>query len=178
MALNPREASFVDEYLIDGNGKQAAIRAGYAPGSAEVTASRLLRRDKVASALAARQRKASQKVDVTVERVLAEMATQALYDPADIAGQPIQGPKDIAKLPEQVRRAIVGWSWDRQGNFVLKLANKATALDQLAKHLGMYVERHEMTGKDGGPIQTEDVGDIELARRLAFALVKGSKAAG
>ena len=40
--LNPKQQRFVDEYLIDLNGKQAAIRAGYSEKTAEVQASRLL----------------------------------------------------------------------------------------------------------------------------------------
>ena len=33
-ALNPRQDRFVDEYLLDGNGTQAAIKAGYSPKTA------------------------------------------------------------------------------------------------------------------------------------------------
>ena len=51
MTLTPKQARFVEEYLIDLNGKQAAIRAGYSPGTAEVQASRLLRNAKVRFAL-------------------------------------------------------------------------------------------------------------------------------
>jgi phage terminase small subunit len=49
--LNLKQQRFVHEYLIDLNGKQAAIRAGYAAASAEVTASRLLSQDKVSDAI-------------------------------------------------------------------------------------------------------------------------------
>lgn len=42
MALTPKQERFVGEYLIDLNGAAAAIRAGFAPRSAKVTASRLL----------------------------------------------------------------------------------------------------------------------------------------
>ena len=45
--LTPKQARFVEEYLIDLNGKQAAVRAGYAAKAAEVQASRLLRNAKV-----------------------------------------------------------------------------------------------------------------------------------
>ena len=40
--MNPKRQRFCEEYVIDSNGTQAATRAGYAPGSAKVTASRLL----------------------------------------------------------------------------------------------------------------------------------------
>lgn len=44
-----KQIQFAQEYVIDFNGKQAAIRAGYAPNSAEVTACKLLRTAKVRS---------------------------------------------------------------------------------------------------------------------------------
>src|SRR4051812_6766542 len=47
LALAPRKAIFVAEYVKDGNGTQAAIRAGYAAKSAHVAAYRLLKDDKV-----------------------------------------------------------------------------------------------------------------------------------
>lgn len=50
--LNPRQRAFVLDYLADPNGKKAAISAGYAKGSAEVTASKLLSNTKVARAIA------------------------------------------------------------------------------------------------------------------------------
>lgn len=44
---NKKHERFCTEYIKDTNGKQAAIRAGYAERSAEMQASRLLRKDKV-----------------------------------------------------------------------------------------------------------------------------------
>ena len=51
MSLTPKQAAFVAAYLIDSNGKKAAIKAGYSKAGAEVAASRLLRHPKVAEAL-------------------------------------------------------------------------------------------------------------------------------
>ena len=44
MTLTAKQARFVEEYLVDLNGTQAAIRAGYSPKTAAATASRLLRK--------------------------------------------------------------------------------------------------------------------------------------
>lgn len=51
MSLTPKQAAFVVAYLVDSNGKKAAIKAGYSKAGAEVAASRLLRHPKVAEAL-------------------------------------------------------------------------------------------------------------------------------
>lgn len=53
--LAPRVLRFIDEYMVDLNGKQAAIRAGYAARSAEMTASRLIRNDKFSAEIEKRQ---------------------------------------------------------------------------------------------------------------------------
>ena len=49
--LSPRRQRFVAEYMVDLNATQAAIRAGYAPGGAKVTGSRLLSNANVAAAI-------------------------------------------------------------------------------------------------------------------------------
>jgi len=61
--INPRQWRFVQEYLIDLNGTQAAIRAGYAPESAHVTASRLLKNANVAAEVERLQRGNSYELD-------------------------------------------------------------------------------------------------------------------
>ena len=55
MKLTPKQMRFVDEWLIDFNGKQAAIRAGYSAKTAEATAARLLRNVKVDGVFAGRK---------------------------------------------------------------------------------------------------------------------------
>lgn len=45
----------------------------------------------------------------------------------------------------------------------------------IARDLGL-ADKSELTGKDGGPIQTEDLSEREIARRIAFALSRGLKA--
>lgn len=147
MSLNDKQEKFVEEYLVDLNATQAAIRAGYSARTAEVTGCRLLRNDKVAKAVSERRAALSQAVEVTQERIVAEYARMAFYDPASIAGQPMNGPEDIPNLPEEVRRAIVGWGWDKSGNFTLKLADKNAALTNLGRHLGMFTDKVEHSGE-------------------------------
>jgi phage terminase small subunit len=122
--LPPRQAIFVAEYLVDLNATQAAIRAGYSAKTAEVQASRLLSNVKVAASIAARRADISKKLEITVERVVLEYAKIGFADFTDYA----------------------------DGQF--KLSDKLHALDSVAKHLGMFTERHEVTGKDGAPLLT------------------------
>lgn len=71
--LSPRQKRFVDEYLVDLNGKAAAIRAGYAAGqSAEVQASRLLSDAKIKAAIAAAGAKTAERTAITKDWVVRE----------------------------------------------------------------------------------------------------------
>ncbi len=82
--LTPRQSRFVDEYLIDLNGTQAAIRAGYSEKCAEVTASRLLRNAKVAAEIANRQEERSKRTQIDADYVLHRLHEIDQLDIADI----------------------------------------------------------------------------------------------
>lgn len=141
MPLSQKRERFVQEYLVDLNATQAAIRAGYSAATAHSQGPRLLDNVEVAAAIRAAQGDRSDRTQVTADRVLQEYASLAFYDPADIGSAGIRRPQDIRKLPEAVRRAIVGWSWDKNGKLTLKLSSKTPALDAIAKHLGMFREQ-------------------------------------
>lgn len=71
--LNLRQQRFVDAYLLDPNGKQAAIAAGYSPKAAEVTASKMLRMGKVSAALRAARAEVSERAKVDAQWVLEQL---------------------------------------------------------------------------------------------------------
>lgn len=81
MALTPKQQRFVDEYLLDVNATQAAIRAGYSEKTAYSQGQRLLKNVEVEKFLSERARSASQKVDLSAERVL-----RGLYEEATRTG--------------------------------------------------------------------------------------------
>lgn len=52
-----------------------------------------------------------------------------------------------------------------------KLADKRAALNDLGRHHGLFKDKVEHTGKDGGPLLVkEDISPLEAARRIAFAI--------
>ncbi|MGE3488314.1 MAG: terminase small subunit [Nitrospira sp.] len=71
MKLQPKHHAFVDEYLVDRNGAQAAIRAGYSPTCARQTASRLLAHADIKDEIAKRLSRLAQSHEITRETVLA-----------------------------------------------------------------------------------------------------------
>lgn len=176
--LTPKQARFVDEYLVDLNGKQAAIRAGYSERSAEVQASRLLSKAKVAEAVSARQTKRSAKTEVTQERVIMELARIAFADMARYVEWGQNGVTLVPKedLTEEETRAILevsesvsesnGDTSNSSGHSrKIKLYDKIRALELLGKHMGLP-DKHELTGKDGGPVRTEGGLSDEAAETL------------
>jgi phage terminase small subunit len=71
--LTAKQLKFTREYAKDGNGTQAAIRAGYSPNSADVEASRLLVNAKVGKAVTKFQETHRLKTEVTIESLAAEL---------------------------------------------------------------------------------------------------------
>jgi phage terminase small subunit len=76
-----RETVFVREYLCDPNGTRAAIAAGYSSKTAYVAASRMLRKVKVQVLLKQLMEERPQRLDISVDRILQELARIAFFDP-------------------------------------------------------------------------------------------------
>lgn len=103
--LTERRARFVDEYMVDGNATQAAIRAGYAKGqSAEVEGYRLLRDAQVLAAITAAKSARARRLEVTADWIIMqqlslhaatvghepEVARKALRDVGDGIGMYVE----------------------------------------------------------------------------------------
>lgn len=84
-ALNAKQQRFVDEYLVDLNGTQAAIRAGYAPGSADVTAARLLGDARVQAYIQKRMKDREERTGITQDMVLQRWWEIATADAAELS---------------------------------------------------------------------------------------------
>lgn len=184
--LTPKQQRFVTEYLIDLNATQAAIRAGYSEKTAYSIGHENLSKPEIQAALASAQKEAFESAKVTPERVLKEYSRLAFLDIRKALTD--DGTlKPIHELDDDTAAAIAGLEveelWEGKGEGrehigrvkKIKLSDKKGALDSLAKHLGMFVERHEHTGKDGGPIVTEDRTPLETARRIAFLLSQATQ---
>jgi len=197
MQLNPQQARFVEEYLVDLNATQAAIRAGYSEDTAYSQGGRLLKHVEVGKAIADAMAERSVRTRVTADRVLVELARIALSDirrtVAWRANTTETGKEDEDGVPEtrafneveligsddidhDTAAAISEISQTKDGALKVKMHNKVAALQEIGKHLGV-AQRHEHSGPDGKPIQTEDVSarDI-LAGRIALLTARGGEA--
>jgi phage terminase small subunit len=150
--LTPRQERFITEYLIDLNATQAALRAGYKPSCARWYGARILGLPGAREAIERGQAVLLGRAQVRQEQVISELKRMAFYDVGVIAGHRLDGPEDIATLPAEVRGAIAGWSWDRAGNFTVRLTPRTPSLELLARHLGLVKDVRQHLGRDGKPV--------------------------
>ncbi|MGZ3694129.1 MAG: terminase small subunit, partial [Bdellovibrionota bacterium] len=105
--LTDQQELFVREYLVDLNGTQAAIRAGYSENTAQEQSSRLLSKAILKQRVESGLREKFARIDMTAERVLLElfrMATVDVSEAYDESGM-LKAMKDI---PADVRKCITG----------------------------------------------------------------------
>lgn len=154
--LTDKQIMFVKEYLIDLNGTQAAIRAGYSEKTAQEQASRLLSNVIVAAAIQDAMGKRSERVEITADRVLQEIAKLAFANLQDFYDE--NGTlKDIHTLPRDVAVALSSSKINLTESCAvqeIKLHDKKGSLELLGRHLKLFTDKTELTGKDGGPIET------------------------
>ena len=119
--MTPKQAAFVDEYLIDLNATQAAIRAGYSEKTAEFQASRLLKNVKIEKMLSIRMKARERRTAITHDKVL----------------------EDIERIKQDAMQLVP----DKDGN--MTMANHSAALkaaELQGRHLGMFNYKIEVGG--------------------------------
>ena len=143
--LTKKQQRFVDEYLIDLNATQAAIRAGYSVKTANEQGSQNLAKLSIQQAIAEQMAERSKRTGINQDRVVLELAKIALVKMTDIVDS--QGriksdasPDDLACI-ESVKykesESDTGSSVERE----VKIASKLKALELLGKHLGMWNDK-------------------------------------
>jgi phage terminase small subunit len=138
--INPKQASFVREYLVDLNATQAAIRAGYSAKNAGKIGPALIGDSRIAAAVQSAMSKRAKRTEITADRVLEEIAAVAFAHMGEYAkwgGEKVT----LTDSSEVDPRAVVEvkQTVNQFGNNVgIKLHDKLGALEKLGKHLGMF----------------------------------------
>ncbi len=136
--LTAKRQRFVAEYLIDLNGTQAAIRAGYSPATARAQGSRLLTNVDIQQAVAKGALVQAEKSELNVAWVL----------------------DGLRAVVERCMQAVEVTTRDGTGTgeYVFNAAGANKALELIGKHLRMFTERLEVTDRDGEPLGSGAVG--------------------
>lgn len=187
--LNKRQQRFCDEYLIDLNATQAAIRAGYSEKYAHTNASKLLQNTTIKEYIEKRQQDRIERTEITQDDVIKELSLIAFANATDyskvvekplmvqIDGKMIQALDDNGEpimyktvenaltdeLSEEQQRALSVIKLGKTG-LVVQPHDKVKALELLGKHLGLFTDKVEMSGKlDTNPfanLTTEELKEL------------------
>lgn len=151
MVLTQKQRLFVDEYLIDLNATQAAIRAGYSPNNADKIGSELLGKTRVSDAIKTAMAERSKRTGINQDRILMELAKIALVNPENVVNFDEATIRDDA-LPEDlaaVASVKVKRFPTKDGEGIereIKFYDKTKALDLAGRHLGMFKDKLELSG--------------------------------
>ena len=140
--LNSKQQKFCHEYIIDQNGAQAAIRAGYSPRAANVKGAQLLTIVSIRTKIQSLQNEIAARLKLDAESIAMEYKSIGFSNITDYLNSDFSL-KDISRLPRFLTAAIESIKIRKVGNAVyteIKLLDKLKALEALAKHLGMFGE--------------------------------------
>lgn len=154
--LTAKQRLFVDEYLIDLNATQAAIRAGYSVKTANEQGTQLLAKlsDYVDTKLAERSRRTG----ISQDRVLQELARIALVNPLRVIDTETGEVRADLTDDDAAAIASVTRKFGKTLECSVRLHDKVKALELLGRHLGMYKDKLE-TELSGGLEIKIDYGD-------------------
>lgn len=150
VALTKKQKLFCDEYLIDLNATQAAIRAGYSPDSARQSGSDNMNNPYIRAYIDKAMAERSKRTGINADRILTELAKIALLNPANVVNLDEATVRDDA-LPEDLA-AVASIKVKRfptkDGEGIereIKFYDKSKALELAGKHLGMFRDKIDLT---------------------------------
>lgn len=165
--LTAKQDAFVQEYLIDLNATQAAIRAGYSEKTAYSVGHENLSKPEIAEAIVKAKNDRAERVQVKQDDVLRELMRLGFSDirkvltnegnllsPADWDDETAASISSIEVVTRPTNEKAEDGSTVVEHTHKIKTWDKNSALTNLGKHLALFTERHEHSGPDGGPIPT------------------------
>lgn len=148
--MTKKQKRFVEEYLIDLNATQAAIRAGYSPDTAYSIGQENLKKPEIANAIAKAMAERSKRTGVNADRVVLELAKIGFAKITDIIDPETAKIKEDASeddlaCVQSVKIKPNEWGTERE----VKLCDKKSALELLGRHLGMWNDKIDIKGIEG-----------------------------
>lgn len=161
--LSKKQQAFVDEFLIDLNATQAAIRAGYKRSEyTDTNANKLLENTRIAEEIEKKMAERSKRTGINQDRVIEELAKLAFVNPADVINLqsatvlPDAKPEDLACIQSvKVKRTTKGKNVIEERE--IRFYDKKDSLVQLGRHLGMFKDKVSLEGVV--PTIIDDSGD-------------------
>jgi phage terminase small subunit len=175
VALTAKRRRFAEEYLIDFNATQAAIRAGYSPRSAKVTGHNLRHKPEVQEYIERR----IEETAMAANEVLLRLAQQARGEAGAYvrmvevpAGEDRDAPDylpavNIEAMRRDGRMHLIKKISEFKGRLEIEFYDAQSALQLIGKHLGMFKDKVEHSGSVGvrnEPVDLTSLSDDELAQ--------------
>lgn len=164
--LTAKQARFVEEYLVDLNGTQAAIRAGYSRKMAHSISYQMLAKAHIAEAVTAAQAVRSKRTAIDADWVMRRLVEEATADLANILDEH-GGIRPVADWPLIWRQGLVAGfevaemtvEGVKVGQTVkVKLSDRIKRLELIGKHVGVQAFRDQVhnTGAIALTVSPED----------------------
>lgn len=176
MKLTEKQKRFCDEYLIDLNATQAAIRAGYSPKGMNKRVTRMMANEGITNYIQQHMKDREKRTEITQDKVLKELAAIAFSNGSNYAkvvekkaynekGEPIideeTGQQLTYKVVDMVltdelsdidKKAIASIKRGKNG-IEVSTCDKVRALELLGRHLGMFTNKVEVSGNVNNPFE-------------------------
>lgn len=146
--MTKKQKRFCEEYLIDLNATQAAIRAGYSPDTAKSIGYENLTKPDIRAHIDRAMAERSRRTGVNADRVIQELAKIAFVNATDVIDPKTATVKENA-LPEDTAaiQSVKVKTFGEDGlEREIKMADKLRALELLGRHLGMFKDKLELSG--------------------------------
>lgn len=157
--MTKKQKRFCEEYLIDLNATQAAIRAGYSPDTAKAIGCENLTKPDIRAHIDLVMAERSRRTGVNADRVIQELAKIAFVNATDVIDPKTATVKENA-LPEDTAaiQSVKVKTFGEDGlEREIKMADKLRALDMLGRHLGMFKDKLELSGVDTEKTKLDDL---------------------
>ncbi len=158
--LTAKQEMFVQEYLIDLNATQAAIRAGYSTATAKDIGCENLAKPNIRARIDEALAERSKRTGVNQDRVIRELARIAfvnaenVINPNEATVKADASEDDTAAIASVKVKTVSGDEFDSTEREI-KFADKLKALELLGKHLGMFKDNINLTGDVGVVIMND-----------------------
>lgn len=188
--LKAKHEVFCREFLVDLNATQAAIRAGYAARRAHVTSAEIYGRPEIRARINELKQERIDQLGIDANYVLMRLVEIDKLDVADILNNDLTV-KPLSEWPLAWRQYLSGFNlaemFEGRGDDremvgllkKLKWPDKVKNLELLGKHVHIQAFKeqasHELTGKDGGPVQHVHTAS-ELTDEQLAAIIGGKQA--
>lgn len=143
--MTKKQKLFVEEYLIDLNATQAAIRAGYSPDTAGSIGGENLKKPEISAAIAKAMAERSRRTGINQDRILQEIAKLALVNIDDVVDLETGKIKESATKEDlaciqSIKIKPTEFGTERE----IKFYDKKGSLEMAGKHLGMFKDKLEL----------------------------------